>query len=551
MKNKHLTLPRALLIGCLPLAALSGNADASSCLTGKVNFTGSNWYAGGNITITNTCTNDQPLAGRPISITAVDSNNNPVSLGVLNDWWVNNAAYTLSFSVGNANSQTGVIATTTPGATAVITAGQTLTFNGGVNLNNAAFNNTLANGSLSIGGTDTTGGGGGGGGSGLTSGSIGFHLLLGVSGSNVPQDTLDVTGDKYTDLIMSNMIAGVLYGHLLQTFTPNIQFNKDYLYGSIMGQLLQENLATEYYVNTSDLIDPNPNQAAVMGMGQGGPYQINNYAADMVYGGSYAPQGYSLINYATLQKNIGYSMADAATQHIKNTPASFNNKYYGPVLTAYFHFNDYVAMQEISRVGGYTPGWEPYYDNALFNFESLANNFLDVLLNVAYNQGYYGDLMLAYSKLGAGASSATVSQVDAYSSVWGVKDSYRQYPYQVRYYLDQMYNNPVPSLSDITTTVTPTNQIDFTISVLRMVFSNVFQTLAYVNSTRQYMSISNMQATAAFDNALTTLNIATTATLNLSDAVQRAQIFALLEIAIKNLESDLGTNFSATTLEQL
>jgi hypothetical protein len=114
-----------------------------------------------------------------------------------------------------------------------------------------------------------------------------------------------------------------------------------------------------------------------------------------------------------------------------------------------------------------------------------------------------------------------------------------------------MYNNPVPSLSDITTTVTPTNQIDFTISVLRMVFSNVFQTLAYVNSTRQYMSISNMQATAAFDNALTTLNIATTATLNLSDAVQRAQIFALLEIAIKNLESDLGTNFSATTLEQL
>jgi hypothetical protein len=120
-----------------------------------------------------------------------------------------------------------------------------------------------------------------------------------------------------------------------------------------------------------------------------------------------------------------------------------------------------------------------------------------------------------------------------------------------KHYLDQMYNNPVPSLSDITTTVTPTNQIDFTISVLRMVFSNVFQTLAYVNSTRQYMSISNLQATAAFDNALTTLNIATTATLNLSDAVQRAQIFALLEIAIKNLESDLGTNFSATTLEQL
>jgi hypothetical protein len=549
MKNKYITLPQVLLIGCLPLSALNANVLADTkCLSAQINFTGSTWYAAGDITITNNCSTSLALAYQNISFTAQDSMGNPVSLGVLNNWWINNAAYTLSFSSGINNSQTGFFATTTPGTSAVINAGQTLTFTGGVSLNNSTFNNSLAVSSISFNGTDKTPSPGPG--PGIAPDSIGFHLLLGVSNYSAPQDSLDLTGDKYTDLIMSNFIAGVLYGHLLQTYTPNIQFNKDYLYGSILGQLLQENIATEQYVNTSELIDSNPDQAAVMGMGQGGPYQINNYAVDMVYG-SYAPQGYSLINYVTLQKNIGFSLANAATQFSQNTPASFNNKYYGPVLTAYFHFNDYVAMQEIGRIGGYAPSWEPYYDNTLLNFESLPDNFLDIILNVAYNQGYYGPLMTSYSKLGAAANQATVNQVDAYSSVWGVNDTYKQYPYQVRYYLDQLYNNPVPSLSDANVTVIPDNHLGFNITVLQTVFSNVFQTLAYVNTNNQYVPISDVQANTAFTNALTTLAISNTATLYISDAGQRGQIFRLLETAIKNLESSLGTNFSATTLNQL
>jgi hypothetical protein len=349
---------------------------------------------------------------------------------------------------------------------------------------------------------------------------------------------------------MSNFIAGVLYGHLLQTYTPNIQFNKDYLYGSIMGQLLQENIATEQYMSTSNLIDSNTDQAAVMSMGQGGPYQINNYAADMVYG-SYAPEGYSLINYVSIQKNIGFGLSNAATQYSQNTPASFNNKYYGPILTAYFHFNDYVALQEIGRVGGYTPGWEPYYDNTLLNFESLPNNFLDIILNAAYNQGYYGSLVTAYSKLGATANQATVNTVDAYSSIWGINDTYQQYPYQVRYYLDQLYDKPLPSLNNIHNIITPNNHVGFKIAELQTVFSNVFQTLAYVNTNNQYVFISNNQANTAFNNALTALAISNADTLDLSNTSQREQIFALLETAIKNLESELGANFAATTLNQL
>jgi hypothetical protein len=548
-------------LSLLAIAGLSfgamNDAAAANCLSGTVNFSGSNWYAGGSINVTNSCASNVSLVGQSVSFTAADSKGNAVTVGTLNDWWVNNAAYTLTFTSSGGTTQSGTFATTTSGATPVINAGQTLSFSGGINLNNAAFNNALAANSLTFGASITpppppkpptpptpptpTG---------STTGSVGFHLLLGVSGYSAAQDTITLTGDNYTDLIMSNFIAGVMYGHLLQKYTPGIQFDKDYLYGSIMGQLLQENIATEYYQASSNLIDPSADQAAVMGMGQGGPYQINNYAADMVYG-TYTPKGYSLINYVAIQKNIGFTMANAATQYTKNTPASFNNKYYGPILTAYFHFNDYVALQEIGPLGGYTPGWEPYYNNALTNFKTLPNNFLEILLNVAYNQGYYGTLLTSYSKLGANATATTVSNVNLYSSIWGVNDTYQQYPYQVRYYLDQLYDNPIPSPANENTIITPANHVGFVIATLETVFSNVFQTLGYVNSSSQYVYISDTQARAAFNSALTAVGVAGTATLDLSTASQRAQIYSILEKAINNLETNLGTNFTATTLTQL
>ncbi|MGO9710404.1 MAG: chitin-binding protein [Polyangiaceae bacterium] len=378
-----------------------------------------------------------------------------------------------------------------------------------------------------------------------SSGTIDFHLLLGVSGSDTPGDTLSLAGDNYTDLIASNYVAGVMYGHLIEKSSPGMLFDKDYLYGSIFGQLLQENLDTELYSQSSDLIDPSPLQQAVMGTGQGGPYQINNYAADMVYG-TYSPQGYSLINYVAVQKNIGFAFASAATQYTQATPPSFNDKYYGPMLTAYFHFNDYVALQKIGPVGGYTPQWEPSYDNALTNFEKLPENFLDVLLNVAYNQGYYGPLVTSYSAEGATATAATVATVDSYASVLGVNDTYQQYPYQVRYYLDQLYDNPAP-----VTGAVPNNHVVFGVGWLGGIFASCFETLAYVDASSAYAYISQAQATQAFDAALATSGLSGSATLDLSSAGQRAQLFALLEQAIDALESSLPTDFATTTLTGL
>ncbi len=414
-------------------------------------------------------------------------------------------------------------------------------------------------GSSGSGGSGTGGSGTGGSGSGSGAiGTINFHYYYGVA-PTTPEDSLNLTGGNYTDLIMSNMIAGVMYGHLLNEFTPGIQFNKDYLYGSIFGQLLQENIATEYYQSSSNLIDPSSDQQAVFGTGQGGPYQINNYAADMV-AGTYTPAGFSLINYSALQKNIGYTMANAGQQYKLATPASFNNKYFGPMLTAYFHFNDYKALQYIggnsltqpwsANSHSWTPQWQPSFDQSVSAFKGLPGNQLEILLNVAYNAGYYASLFQTDSQDSAGSTAQTVADFNSFSNAWG-GDSYHQYPYQVRGYLDQLYDIPSPTSTNLNTLVTTANHVPFTMSALSTVFSNVFQTLAYVNSAGQYISITNAQAVTAFNAALASNSLSSTSTLDLSKASDRAVIFTVIDNSITNLEKNLNTSFSATSLTQL
>jgi len=81
----------------------------------------------------------------------------------------------------------------------------------------------------------------GGGSGGASAGSINFHLLLSVSSTT---DSITLSGGNYDDLIMSNIIAGVMFGHLVTEGYPGIEFNKDYLFrpavwrGGLMGNRL-------------------------------------------------------------------------------------------------------------------------------------------------------------------------------------------------------------------------------------------------------------------------------------------------------------------------
>jgi hypothetical protein len=391
-----------------------------------------------------------------------------------------------------------------------------------------------------------------------TMGSIGFHYYYGVSPTS-PQDTMTLDGDTYTDLILSNLTAGIMYGHLIQKATPGVLFSKDYLYGSILAQLLQENIATEYYTKGSTQLAPSPLQAAVMGAGQGGPYQINNYAADMV-GGSYAPAGFSLINYVALQKNIGYTMAGAANQHSLPTPASFNDLHFGPMLCAYFHFNDYMALQYIGGNNlstpwspssyGWTPQWQPYFYSSLGKFIGLTDSPLEILLNQAYNQGFYGPLLTASSKTCQNATTATVAVMGSFTNAWG-GDSYAQYPYQVRGYLDQLYNIPTPSTTNLYVTTTSSNHVAVNMGSLGTLFSTIFQKLGYVTASGAYGTIPAASAQTAYQGALAGAGLTSTSVLDLGTSADRTKIYGVLEQAISTLEKNLGTDFTAVTATQL
>ncbi len=173
-----------------------------------------------------------------------------------------------------------------------------------------------------------------------------------------------------------------------------------------------------------------------------------------------------------------------------------------------------------------------------------------MILNVAYNQGYYGGLVAEYSTKGATATASTVASVNSYSSIWGNSSTFAQYPYQVHYYLDQMYDNPIPTTGP-TTIVAPTNHIVFNITTLGNVFSQGFQTLDFSNGTNPAQFFTSAQAQSAFKSALAQHGVASTANLDLSNATDRATIFAVIDTAIGNLETAVGMKFNATTNSQL
>lgn len=126
----------------------------SSCLTGKVNFSGDNaWYLSGTIDITNSCSTEQSLAGQTVSFVSQDKNQKGIAVGTLNNWWINNTAYKLIFTSGSGNTQVGTI--TSDNNNPIIAAKQTITFNGGLNLTGTAYDSATASSTFAINGGST------------------------------------------------------------------------------------------------------------------------------------------------------------------------------------------------------------------------------------------------------------------------------------------------------------------------------------------------------------------------------------------------------------
>jgi hypothetical protein len=86
---------------------------------------------------------------------------------------------------------------------------------------------------------------------------------------------------------------------------------------------------------------------------------------------------------------------------------------------------------------------------------------------------------------------------------------------------------------------------------LGQTFASVFTQLAYVDAGGAYVAIDEGHANAAFAAALANAGVGADGALDLSDAAQRARIFAVLDGAIQTLEASLATSFAARTTTAL
>lgn len=405
------------------------------------------------------------------------------------------------------------------------------------------------------------------------SGTLSYKLLL-PAGGNSP--TTLILSTNYTDLLISNYVAGALIGRLITDTYPGVQFNKDYLYGTLFAQLLQESNGANEYSNTGSrqnwIIQDPATLAPLMAPTQGGPYQINSYPQRLEYysaiapAGMTAPMGLGLANYTALQQGLNYSVSDQdnGCQSSNVAPDSLDSKYFGPLAAAYFQFNDIYRLTQLNAYGN-VPNFATCMNNLkLPSSAQNQNNILDMILNAAYNAGTSSEILQDFMAVCAGmytAGSPAMTQVrsmgdysllpSSYISAAGLGVGspapitpdyvYLYYPRQVRLYLDQIYNQQTYSSSAFT----GTSSVSLSVNDIATVFANVFATLSYVNSAGNYGYIATADSNQAFTKAMTTSNLNAQSILNISNATDRATFFTLLDAAILNLQNSLkNSNFS-------
>ena len=374
--------------------------------------------------------------------------------------------------------------------------------------------------------------------------------------------------NSYNSLIEANFVAGVLMGHMITSTYPNMNFDKDYLYGSMFGQLMQESGDMSDYAmasnkkNHPDDINSIVNYKPLMGIGEGGPYQINNFSTRLVSG------GYGLINFNALQYGLGYFVANQDAVFIPNfyevsyvTPPALDNVYFAPIATAYFHYNDLISSE--SRIVGNGGVDNGIWNTFIANLSSGQNpsQYLDIFLNAIYNSGPTDAHCIAIVKAIANPTPATNSAIDSYAEDYctyigegglnvGDKstENFCTYPRKVRFYLDQLYNNTARVGEWIT--IDNSNIMVSNYSELRGVFVNGITQLGYATSpatNKNYNLISNEQATNYFNSAMTSNSVTDSTSIHISSSDDRNKMYSVIDRALTNLETNLSFKFTDAT----
>lgn len=383
-------------------------------------------------------------------------------------------------------------------------------------------------------------------------------------------------GTNYDDLIVSNYIAGAMLGHLVRLHVPGIAINRDHLYGSIFAHLLQENINTADYQASNQQIEANPGH--LMDPGQGGPYQLNSW--DQANYAIWYPQklSFGLVNLVALQKGMSpFTAEDEATQSGGKfeTPDNLNNKYFAPLAAAFWHYQNLTAIEKDNPAGS-NFDMTACEKNLQSGAVSDKDNILDLILNASYNSGaatrsdgttpveaYIQACQTNNNQLIENTlTNNTLNSID-YLQQAGITSKaanpgsagfpfYGNYARQLRLTIDEI--NGDTNVNTFPSGVSAVNEV-LTLGLIKTVFVNQMQTLAYVDSNGTYANIQASDATNAITAAIASADTNGQSTFTLTNSSDRQVFFNILDAAINNLENTLSQNgsnpnfkdFSATT----
>jgi hypothetical protein len=365
---------------------------------------------------------------------------------------------------------------------------------------------------------------------------------------------------SYLPLHLSNWISGVTLGQMLKNTwnwpLDNGKIKKEYVYGTLIGQLFQESApdTNPKYVESGS-INSDP---TLLNVGQGGPYQLNDYSKQLPPGIEGAN---GMLNYNALYHDLGYTVAEqnsdgAGSQTKKRGPKMLNSVDHGPMVANYFHFNDVNRYNLIMEAPSnkdlpVAATWRACKKN----IESGAFEHPDIMLNVVYNAGPYNSFAKMVFELCAEPvkyaeeikalldysldDEQFVAAFDKMKNKPRVGTTYIIYPRQINYYVDQ-FNNDNESLYNRNGAFADVD-IPFTMNDVVEQFNKTFTSLGYKNKESIYTLVD-----AAFLKA-NQPEADLTKAMTFSKKDDRETFFAFVEQWIANMEKAENFKFSDAT----
>lgn len=410
-----------------------------------------------------------------------------------------------------------------------------------------------------------------------------YHTSFPIKDNDLSIDHFTTDTDFANTIVMSNIIAGVMYGYLIDQKYPDIKYDGDYLYTSILGRLLEKSGLEKQLINKDfelDDVDASIHEPSyikqLLNPGQSGPYKLKDYAKRLPQKDTIGALG--LRNYDAIAKILGYSLEDQdnGKQSNSKVPETLENIYASPMITAFYNFNKFNEIQILSSEKQqkekkdkekykYSKQWNKCLET--MQQGEITNTFFPTIMNIIIDSGTTSSVLEPYLNICNNHKFLAKSAYNAmndltlgayeYQKAIGVKkidnnnNDYYEYSRQMSFYMSQILNVSVNMGKNL---YLVDNFIIFDIDRLREVFSISMSKLSYKDNKGVLHYISQDEANKAFDQAIKLLGLTATKNLGFSnfypvnkDGEQRALIYSLIYNSISNLNKSVNINFTAVS----